>query len=52
MTAKRYSPAQRAFQVLIVFILSALISRTAFAATSDVSKAAASNILAIQICER
>jgi len=33
MTAKKYSPARRALQVLIVFILSALISRTTFAAT-------------------
>lgn len=47
MTAKRISPARRALQVLVVFILSALIARTSFAA-----EASPSNVLAIQICER
>lgn len=37
MTAKKHSPARRALQVLIVFILSALISRTSFASTLDVA---------------
>ncbi|MBS1971555.1 MAG: hypothetical protein JSU04_14690 [Bdellovibrionales bacterium] len=40
MATKRYSPARRTLQVLIVFILSAIISRTAFAATSNVESRA------------
>lgn len=36
MTTKRqHSPARRAIQVLIVFLLSALIARTSFAETEN-----------------